>query len=267
VRDLTAPSWSGFGLLPRHWDLLIALATKEIRVRYKQSVMGFLWAILLPLLIVAAGVVVREAMTFVSGGATSPSLLPILVKSAPWAFFVSSLRFGTESLVKHSNLVTKVYFPRQVVPYAAVLAALFDFCVAGSLVALALAVAGVGVSPQLVWVPPLIVLLVMLTTGAVLLLSCANLFFRDVRYLVESFLTFGVFFTPVFFEARMFQRWAPMLLLNPIGALLEALSDVIVLHRAPDPFWLGYAACWAIGLFVAARVAFRSAEPLFAEKI
>ena len=97
--------------------------------------------------------------------------------------------------------------------------------------------------------------------------SCANLFFRDVKYLVEAFLTFGVFFTPVFFEARMFGTWAPILLLNPIGSMLEALNDVIVLHQPPDLFWLGYAGSVAIGLFVTGNVVFQMAEPLFAEKI
>jgi len=251
----------------KYRDLLIVLTAKEIRVRYKQSIMGFMWAILLPLLIVSAGAVVREAMALVSGGTMSPSLLPVLVKSVPWAFFVSSLRFGTESLVKHSNLVTKIYFPREVVPYSAVLAAFFDLCVASGVVTVALVIARAGVSVQLAWVPVILLLLLVFTAGVALLVSCANLFFRDVKYLVEAFLTFGVFFTPVFFEARTFQKWSTVLLLNPVGSLLEALNDVIVLHQSPDPFWLTYAAAWSVGIFVLANVVFQTTEPMFAEKV
>jgi lipopolysaccharide transport system permease protein len=250
----------------RYRDLVITLAAKEIRVRYKQSVMGFLWAILMPLLIIAAGAMVRKAMVSVAG-AESLSLVPVVVKSAPWAFFVSAIRFGTDSLVKNTNLVTKIYFPREVVPYSAVLAALFDFGIASVGVIVALAIAQAGVSIQLVWVPVVLLLLIVLTTGLAVLLSSANLFFRDVKYLVEVFLTFGILFTPVFFEARMFQTWASILLLNPVGALLEALNDVVALHQAPDPFWLTYAALWAVGTFVLSTVVFRASEPLFAEKI
>jgi len=251
----------------RYRDLLITLTMKEIRVRYKQSVMGFLWAILMPLLIVSAGTIARHALSVVSGGVMSASVVPVLVKSAPWAFFLSSLRFSTDSLVKNSNLVTKIYFPREVVPYAAVLAALFDFALAGGVVIVALIIANVGVSVHLLWVPVILFILVLLTAGLALLASCANLFFRDVKYLVEVFLTFGIFFTPVFFEARTFPKWTHVILLNPIGSLLEALNDVVVLHRSPDFLWLAYASAWAIGLFLLSTVIFRKTEPLFAEKI
>jgi lipopolysaccharide transport system permease protein len=251
----------------RYRDLLICFTGKEIRIRYKQSVMGFMWAILMPLLIISAGAIVRTAVVTVSGGGQSVSLLPVLVKSVPWAFFVSAVRFSTDSLVKNSNLVTKIYFPRDVVPYSAVLAALFDFCIAGGFVIIALAIAQVGLSVQLAWVPVILLLLILLTAGLALLLSCANLFFRDVKYLVEAFLTFGIFFTPVFFEARMLQKWAPVLLLNPVGSLLEALNDVVVLHQSPDPFWLTYAASWSVGIFALSHTIFRTTEPLFAEKI
>jgi ABC-type polysaccharide/polyol phosphate export permease len=248
-------------------DLLMALTAKEIRVRYKQSVMGFLWAILMPLLIVAAGAIARYALSSVSGGAMSASIVPILVKSAPWAFFVGALRFSTESLVKNSNLVTKIYFPREVVPYAAVLAALFDFAVAGGVITIALIVANVGVSAQLVWVPLILFLLILLTSGLALLTACANLFFRDVKYIVEAMLTFGIFFTPVFFEARTFPKWAHLILLNPLGSLLEALNDVVVLHQAPDVAWLAYAGVSALVVFAVSTLIFRRTEPLFAEKI
>jgi len=248
-------------------DLLLTLTMKEIRVRYKQSLMGFLWALLMPLLLVSAGAVARHALSTVSGGAMSASVLPVLVKSAPWAFFVAALRFSTDSLVKNSNLVTKIYFPREVVPYAAVLAALFDFAVAGVAIVVVLLIAHVGLSAQLMWVPMILFLLVVLTAGLGLLASCANLFFRDVKYLVEVFLTVGIFFTPVFFEARTFPQWAHVILLNPVGSLLEALNDVVVLHRPPDSLWLAYAGAWAVGVFLLAIFVFRATEPLFAEKI
>ena len=115
-------------------ELLYMLAYRDIKVRYKQSVMGFLWAILMPVLIVMAGVVVRYAYTLASGKPLQTAdIASVAVKSLPWAFLVSSIRFGCNSLTGNQNLVTKIYFPKEIFPMAAVLASLFDFFVASGL--------------------------------------------------------------------------------------------------------------------------------------
>jgi ABC-type polysaccharide/polyol phosphate export permease len=249
-------------------QLLYVLAWRDIKIRYKQSVMGFLWAILMPALIIAAGVLVRYAFSMGSHSMFDPAdLASVSLKSAPWAFFVGAVRFATSSLTSNSNLVTKIYFPREVLPLSAVLASLFDFAVASSVVVLVLIWARVGLSPELLWVPVIVALFVVLTAGMGMLLACSNLFFRDVKYLVEVFLTFGILFTPVFYEARMVRKWAPILLLNPIGAMLESLNNAVVSHKSPDPFWLAYAACWAVTGFLVSWRIFHGAEGSFAEGI
>jgi ABC-type polysaccharide/polyol phosphate export permease len=139
--------------------------------------------------------------------------------------------------------------------------------VASVVVIVMLFIARVGVSMQLLWVPILLLLIIALTTGLALICSCANLFYRDVKYLVEVVLTFGIFFTPVFYEARTFGKWAPILLANPISTLLEALNDVLVIHRSPDPWWLTYAAATSMVILFGGRVVFKKMEPLFAERI
>ncbi len=118
------------------------------------------------------------------------------VKAAPWAFFVSALRFGTNSLVASSNLVTRVYLPRLVFPLAAVFSQLIDFLVAAAILTVVLAVGGGGVRVHLLWLPVLVGTLIVLTAAIVVLCSAASLFLRDVKYIVEVFLTFAVFFTP-----------------------------------------------------------------------
>lgn len=257
-----------FRELVQYRHLLFMLTWRDIRIRYKQTAMGFLWALLMPALIVVAGILVKKAFA-VAQGATldAAAVASVSVKALPWAFVVGSLRFATNSLTGNSTLLTKVYFPREVLPVSAVLANLFDFCVAAVVLTLFLAVSGVGVSRQLAWVPLLVVLLVLITTAAGMLLACANLFFRDVKYLVEVVLTFGIFFTPVLYDARMLGNWAPLLLANPIGAVLQALNDAIVFHARPDPFWTAYAAVWAVPGFVIAAMIFDRAEPMFAERV
>ena len=249
-------------------DLLYMLTWRDIKARYKQSVMGFFWAILMPLLIVGAGILVRLAYSMSSNQRLNfADLASILLKSLPWAFFVSAIKFGTNSMVANPNLVTKIYFPREVFPLAAVLASLFDATIASTVIILVLAFAKVGVSIQIVWLPVLLLLTVLLTAALAMFLSCANLFFRDVKYLVDVLLTFGIFFTPVFYEARMLGKWATLLLINPLGALLEAMNDVVIYHQAPSYPWLAYAASWAIlGLLVSWWI-FDRAEASFAESI
>jgi len=249
-------------------DLLYMITWREIRIKYKQSVMGMLWAILMPAVIVAAGVVVRYGFSLMAGTSLAPAdVASVGVRAVPWAFFVSSVRFATTSLIANTELVTKIYLPREIFPVAAMLSQLVDFGVASLVLLVILTALGVGVSVQLLWVPVLVVILVVLTTGLGILLSAASLFLRDVKYLVEVVLTFAIFFTPVFYDARMFGRWAPALMLNPVAPILESFSNVVVTHTAPPLWWLGYSAIASLLTFVTALSVFHKFEPYFAESV
>jgi len=249
-------------------DLLYIVTWREIKIKYKQSVMGMAWAVLMPCIIVCAGLIVRFAFARLSGNPlTLADLAFVAVKAAPWAFFVSALRFGANSLVANTNLVTKVYMPRLVFPIAAVFSQLFDFVVAGVVITVFLVISGVGVSVHLIWVPVLIVLLVLLATAFAIMFSAATLFFRDVKYIVEVILTFAIFFTPVFYESHLFGPWAPLLLVNPVSPLLEGLSTVVILHQSPPLFWFVYSSVVTAVLFILALLMFQKLDPFFAESI
>jgi len=257
-----------FRELLQYKNLLWMLTLRDIKIRYKQTVMGFLWAILMPMLIVFAGLIVKKGFSIVSGKPLQLSeLISVSIKSLPYSFFIASVRFATNSLVGNANLVTKIYFPREVFPVAAVLANLFDFLLASFFLTVFLVAAGFRVDIQAAWVPLLVVLLILFTTALGMILSCANLFFRDVKYLVEVLVTFAIFFTPVFYDASLFGKWGSILLLNPVGAILENINNVMILHRPPDMFWLGYTVVWSAGGLLLAWSAFHKLEFLFAEKI
>jgi homopolymeric O-antigen transport system permease protein len=256
------------GKLLQRRELVYMLAWREIAIKYKQSVMGVLWAILMPALIVMSGIIVKFAFASVSGEPLNRQDVAIVsVKAIPWAFFVASLRFATNSLIMNRDLVTKVYLPREVFPVASVLSQLVDFGVATVLLAAVLAIARVGVSVQLVWVPLLVGLLVVLCVGLGIFLSAASLFFRDVKYLVEAVITFAIFFTPIFYDVAIFGRWADALMLNPVAPILEGLSAVVVLHRPPPLGWVAYSAVVVALVWVTANAFFRKMEPYFAESI
>lgn len=254
--------------LVQHRDLLYMLTLREIRIRYKQSVMGFLWAMLMPIMILGGGVLVRQAFAFSSGKPVSWSdIMAISIKGLYWSFFAGAVRFATVSLVANSSLVTKIYFPREILPLSSVLSALFDFLVAGAFLTVVAAFVPALFSVQLLWIPVIFVALFLVTLGFSLLLACANLFFRDVKYLVEVIITFGVLFTPVFYSAHQLGKWAPLVLANPVSAILESLNDVVMMHRAPDLFWLGCATlAGTLGTLISWKI-FQKAEPAFAQEI
>jgi len=252
-----------------HYRELIYMFTyRDVKVRYKQSIMGFMWALLMPVLIVGAGIIVRYAYAVASHKALSTQdIASVAVKSVPWAFLVSSIRFSCNSLVNNQNLVTKVYFPKEVFPIAAVLASLFDFAVASGALVLFLLIVQSGWSAQLVWIPALVLTLWVLAVAIGLLVSAAGLFFRDVKYLVEVVLTFGIFFTPVLYDVRMLGDKGRWLLLNPAAPPLEALADSVVHHQLPGLGWLAYSFGLSFTLLVCGYLFFKHLEPAFAESI
>jgi ABC-type polysaccharide/polyol phosphate export permease len=270
----------------RYRELLYQLTLRDIRIRYKQAVMGFGWAIFMPGLIVLAGTLVRFAMAYMGGSKVELSeIAGMAVKAIPWSFFVGALGFATASLTGNLQLVSKIYFPREVLPLSATLAQCFDTTIGTVTMAVALPFLGVHYGIALLWVPLLALLIFMFTAATALFISCANLFFRDVKYIVQVLLTFGIFFTPVFFEPRMFgQLGGRIMLLNPLAPLLEGLRLSIVhghnlvtpLVTATgsgasfpvwSPWYLAYSAAWAVIGLVVSAIIFHRAEAVFAEYV
>ena len=269
----------------RYRDLLYELMLRDIRIRYKQAVMGFAWAILMPALIVAAGTLVRFAMAYMGGGHVAmQEIAGMAVKALPWAFFVGAIGFATSSLTGNLPLVSKIYFPREVLPLSATCAQAFDSTIGAVTVAIALPFLGVHYGLTALWAPVLALLIFCVTAGAALFLGCANLFFRDVKYIVQVLLTFGIFFTPVFFEPRMFgPLGARLMMLNPLAPLLEGLRLSVVMGHdllvpmviqagtrqvlAWSPWYLAYGAAWAVFGLVGSALIFHRSEGLFAEYV
>jgi lipopolysaccharide transport system permease protein len=267
-------------------DLLYQVTLRDIRIRYKQAVMGFGWALLMPALVVMAGLLIKIAMaTFAGREVHSSDIASVTVKAIPWSFFVGAIGFAAASLLANIQLVTKVYLPREVFPVAATIAQAFDTLIGAAAAAVVLLFMGVSFSWTLLWVPVLAVLLFLFTTAVGLFLSCANLFFRDVKYIVQVLLTFGIFFTPVLFDASMFgAKGAVLVMLNPLSPFLEGLRLCIVERHdllatlttvgatgqtilVWSPWYLLYAFVWSVGGFLAAALYFHRLEFVFAEYI
>ena len=271
--------------LVEYRELLWQMTLRDMRIRYKQAVMGLGWALFMPMLVVGAGFVIKYAMTQMAGAELEvASFSRMAVKALFWAFLVGAIGFATNSLTSNTNLVNKVYFPREVFPLSAVLAQAIDTAIGGvALAAVLFLFLGVGLSLQILWALPLLALLFAFTVGMAMALSCANLFFRDVKYIVQILLTFGIFFTPVFYELPdLGATGSRIMILNPLTPLLEGLRLVIVEHhnlleplvttsRAGQhilvwhPLYLLYATIWALPGCLAAWFVFHKLEFVYAE--
>ena len=269
----------------QHRELLEQLTKRDIKLRYKQAAMGFAWAIFMPCLIVLSGLIIRFAMAQISGQALHPKdVANIAVKGVGWSFFVGALGFATASLIGNSNLVTKIYFPREVLPLSSVAAQGFDTSIGLLTLVVILPFLGVRLHASFVWIPLLLFLLVTFTTGVSMFLSCANLFFRDVKYIVQVVLMFGIFFTPIFFEPAMLgPRGALLATINPLTGILEGLRLAIVdgrdlMHpimgmvkgverQIWNPWELLYSAVCAVSILLGSTLMFRRLQPLFAEYV
>jgi len=256
------------GEIIKYGDLLYMMVWRDIRIKYKQSVIGIMWAVFMPMVIVGTGILVRYGFALASHAPVDfNDLAAVSVKAVPWAFFVSTIRFSTGSLVGNPNLVTKIYFPKIIFPISSMFSQMFDLAIASGLLALVLAFMRIGLSVHLLWVPILLALLVLCATGMGILLSAANLFYRDVKYLVEVVVTFAIFFTPVFYDVSMFGKWAYIFLLNPLAPILEGIAACVVHHRMPQIEWILYSAAASLAIFACAFAFFTKLEPLFAERI
>lgn len=265
----------------RYRELLIQFTKRDIRIRYKQAVIGVAWAILTPLVVVLSGWVLRVAFGRLSGETPSDAILAgVAVKSLGWAFFVGALGFGTASITGHLTLITKTYFPRAILPLASVLTQLVDAGIGIIALIILLPFFSVQLSAAMLWTIPLVALLILLTTAITLAASCANVFFRDAKHLVQIVLSFGIFFTPVFFDAgALGVTGSRLLMLNPLAPLLEGLRLAIVQGHnllAPivnagvvswTPWYLAYAALWAVGGSLLSMAVFRRAEFKIAEYV
>jgi lipopolysaccharide transport system permease protein len=246
-------------------ELLATIVRRDLMLRYKQTVMGFGWALFMPLLntIIFSVIFMRVAPV------ETPVPYPVYAFCglAAWNFFASALRFAVSSLTSNPSLVTKVYFPREIFPFAAVLVALVDFAVASTMLVVMMAYYGIGPSWTLAFVPVVVLVQVIFTAGVALLLSMGNLFYRDVKYLFDVVLSVWMFATSVVYPVDRVGGWlAPLLGLNPLTPIIDAYRNVILLGQMPGP---GFYAAGAIacGLLMVAWFCFHRAEFEFAENL
>lgn len=250
----------------RRRELLLLVTRRELKVRYQQTLLGALWAILQPLsLTVVFTVFFSRFVGVPSDGIPYP--LFAYAALLPWTFFATALTFATPSLIANSHIITKIYFPREIIPLASVLAALVDLAVAACVFVGLLAYYRVAPTWNVLYVAPLLAVQVVLTTALCLLLSAITVLYRDVRFTLALLLQVALFASPVLYPLSVIPDAirGPYLALNPLAVILDGYRRALIQGQPPELAHLGATALTSLGLLWLAYGVFKRLEREFAD--
>lgn len=263
-----ASSRLGFRDLREVWksrELLYFLTWRDVKVRYKQTAMGALWAIVQPL-----GMMLVLAVVFtLIGGPTNgmPFFIFLYCGLLPWTFFAGAVSIGSLSLVANSNLISKVYFPRVLLPTATVGAGLVDMAIASVILVALTFYYRMPATWNLLMLPVFILIAVLLTLGVVLWLSALTVKYRDVRHVIPFALQIGFFCTPIIYPTSLVkEKWRWLLFFNPMTGIVEGMRSALS-GRPFDWLSIGFSAVVTLGALVLSIVAFHRIEKSFADLI
>lgn len=261
--------WSpvNFRELWKFRELLYFLAWRDVKVKYKQTALGVVWALMQPLLtMVIFSVLFGRLARMPSDGAPYPIF--VFIGLLPWNYFSSVLGQSTNSLVTGSNLVSKIYFPRLLIPASSAVAALLDLAIGFIVLGLMMIYYGVNISAGTLLVPVLVLLTLMNAVGFGLWFSALNVKYRDIQYVIPFLIQIWMFVTPVIYPRSLFgEKWGWLLLLNPMGGVIEAFRPAVLGHMPVS--WTALLISSAIGLavFVGGVFYFKRVERHFADII
>jgi len=251
----------------KYRELLYFLIWRDIKVRYKQTILGVAWAIIQPFFTM---VVFSLFFGKLAGVPSDEIPYPIFSYTAlvPWSFFANGLSQSTNSLVGSANLVTRVYFPRLALPVSAVLSGSIDFFLAFTVLLGMMLFYGIMPTAAVVWLPLLLLLALTTSLGVGLWLTAMNVQFRDVRYMVPFLIQAWMFATPIAYPSSLLEEpWRTLYGINPMAGVVEGFRWALLgTETAPGPLIL-VSAVVAVGLLVSGAFYFRRMEKIFADVV
>jgi lipopolysaccharide transport system permease protein len=254
----------GFRELWMYRDLLYFLTWRDIKVRYKQTALGAAWAILQPLfMMIVFSLFFGKLAGVPSNGVPYP--LFSFAALLPWQLFSHAVSESSNSLVSNERLITKVYFPRLMIPIAAVLGGLMDFAVAFLILVVMMFYYGIHLTWAVVTLPLFLVLAIVTALAAGLWLSALNVKYRDVRHTIGFLLQFWLFATPVVYPSSLVpERWRVIFGINPMAGVIEGFRWALLGQSPPGPM-LGVSVLAVAVLLAGGLVYFRKLEQQFAD--
>lgn len=267
LRIQPASGWVSLRLeeLWQYRELVYFLTWRDIKVRYKQTLLGGLWAILQPLFtMLVFSLFFGRLAKIPSDGIPYP--LFAFAALVPWTFFANGLNQSSQSLVAGSNLIKKVYFPRLAIPIATIFSGLVDFLVSFVVLLVMMVFYGTVPTANIIWLPFLVLLALATCLGVGLWLSALNVHFRDVRYVVPFLVQFWLFSTPIAYPSTLLpEPWRTVYGLNPMVGVVEGFRwSLLGTDTAPGPI-IAASSVAALILLVSGALYFRRMETTFAD--
>ena len=232
----------------RYRELFQVLAWRDVSVRYKQTVIGVAWALVRPFLTMLVFTVIFGMIAKLPSDGASPYALMVFVGMLPWIFFSTALSDASNSLVSNANLISKVYFPRLIIPAATIVVALIDFLISFSILIMMMIWYRWMPGWHILFLPLFIALAFFASLGPSLWITALNVKYRDFRYIIPFIVQFGLYVSPVGFSSSAIpDRWRFLYSLNPVVGIIDGFRWCIIGESAI--YWPGFCGSLVVTVF------------------
>ena len=246
-------------------EMVYNLVKKDLRGRYKGSVLGFLWTFINPLLQLAVYTMVFSTIMRVN---VDKFYMYLFIALIPWIFFTTSILGGTISIIQNKDLIKKIYFPRIVIPISTVLATFMNMVFSMIVVILTLFISGIGISYYILLLPLIMILEFFLVLGMVFLFSSLNVFFRDIEYILSIIMMVWFYMTPIVYTVEMIpEKYKALFYLNPMTNIVIFYRDILFYKRMPSFGFIGGVFLYSMAMIVIGFFVFQKLQKNFVEEL
>jgi len=249
-------------------ELFYILSWRDIKVRYKQTVIGAAWSIVRPLLTMIIFTIIFGRVAKLPTEGKAPYAIMVYAAMLPWQFFANALAEASNSLIGNSNLITKIYFPRMIIPASSVIVSLVDFSISFILLLGLMIWYRFAPTPQIFLLPFFIVMAFLASFGVSLYITALNVKYRDFRYIIPFIVQFGLYVSPVGFSSSVVpEKWRLLYSVNPMVGVIDGFRWCIIGEQTM--YWPGFIVSWMVIIFfciIGIRY-FRKTEKSFADNI
>ena len=251
----------------KYKELLIELVKREIKARYKQSILGYAWVLLVPLLNLTVMSIVFSYFIRIPTGDT-PYVIFLFTGLVPWMFTANAIAFATSSLVDNSSLITKIKLPTEIFPLASILSKMVDFLLTLIIFFLFIFIYRIPLQLTILFLPLVFLIQFILVVGISLVLSAINVYYRDVQNMIGVFITLWMYLTPVIYPQELIpQTFIPIFNLNPMMPIINAYRNIILYGVTPSWQSFIYSVVLSIIIFIFGYSFFKRRSRYFADVI